>query len=399
MSFELIISEKPQAAEKIANALADDGAKKVRDGKVNYFVLKHKGKEIRVASAVGHLFGLSEKGGESWTYPVFETEWKPIYKTNKAAAFTKDYLKTLQKLGKEADEITIATDFDVEGEVIGLNIVINALNRKDANRMKFSTLTKKDLVKAYENKQPHLEWGQAKAGETRHTLDWYYGINLSRAFTESIKKGVGRFKVLSTGRVQAPALHFLAQREKKIKAFTPQIYYEIYLNGESKKIPIKAQYELPEEKAKEYLKLREKQAKEDFEDIDEDEKKLSLDKSKIFEKDLADKVEKETKGINGVIVDISSKKFKQKAPIPFDLTSLQMEASTMLGFSPKKTLEIAQKLYVEGVTSYPRTSSQKLPKELDLKDKLDKLAKQSQYKEKVEIVKKVNPSPFQNKFV
>ena len=61
--------------------------------------------------------------------------------------------------------------------------------------MKFSTLTKPDLVKAYENKLPTLEWGQAKAGETRHTLDWYYGINLSRAFTQAIKKGTNQFNL------------------------------------------------------------------------------------------------------------------------------------------------------------------------------------------------------------
>jgi DNA topoisomerase-1 len=392
MSYELIISEKPQAAAKIAAALADSSPKKVRDGKVNYFVLTHKGKNIRVASAVGHLYGLSEKGGESWTYPVFDTEWKPIYKNNKQALYTKDYLNTLIKLGKEADEITIATDFDIEGEVIGLNIVRFALKKKDANRMKFSTLTKKDLIKAYENKQKHLEWGQANAGETRHTLDWYYGINLSRAFTESIKKGANQFKVLSTGRVQAPALHFLAQRERKIKAFEPETFWEIYLDGESKKISFKAQYELPKEIAEKYKKEREKRLAEYYKDIDDEDQKISLDKFKVFDKELVDKIISETKNKNGIIKDIVSKRFKQKAPTPFDLTSLQMEASTMLNFSPKKTLELAQKLYIEGVTSYPRTSSQKLPKELDLKDKLMKLAKQPHYKDKVDLVLKVNPS-------
>jgi DNA topoisomerase-1 len=117
--YELIISEKPQAAQKIAEALADNGAKKLKEKGVNYYSLTHEGKQIRVASAVGHLYGLGEKGGESWEYPVFETEWKPIYQTNKAAAFTKDYVKALEVLGKDANEFTVASDFDIEGEVIG----------------------------------------------------------------------------------------------------------------------------------------------------------------------------------------------------------------------------------------------------------------------------------------
>ena len=286
--YELIVSEKPQAAQKIAEALADKAPKKLKEKGVNYFSLTHEGKQIRVASAVGHLYGLGEKGGESWEYPVFETEWKPIYKTNKEARYTKDYVDALIALGKDASEVTVASDFDIEGEVIGLNVVRYALKRDDANRMKFSTLTKLDLKKAYKSKQNHLEWGQARAGETRHTLDWFYGINLSRAFTTSIKKGVGRFKVLSTGRVQAPALHFLAERERKIAEFNPEKFSEIYLDGSCSKVDIKAQYELPENKIKE----RKKQIEDDLDD--EDDTKVSVDKSKIFDNDWANKVVEET---------------------------------------------------------------------------------------------------------
>lgn len=383
MSYELIISEKPQAAQKIAESLSDTKVAKVKEGGVNHFTLKHDGKAIVVASAVGHLYGLGEKGGESWKYPVYETEWKATYKTSKAAAYTKDYLNQIIKLGKNATEVTVASDFDIEGEVIGLNIVRHALKREDANRMKFSTLTKDELRKSYKNKQKHLEWGQAKAGETRHHLDWFYGINLSRAFTESIKKGANQFKVLSTGRVQAPALHFLAQREKKISAFKPEDFTEIYLDGECKKTSIKAQYELPLEIAKEHQITQED---------DEGEEKKVIDRYKIFDKEFSKKVIEETTSKDGIIKDVTAKQFKQAAPIPFDLTSLQMEASTMLGYSPKRTLEIAQTLYVAGVTSYPRTSSQKLPKEIDIKSILEKLKKQQLYKEKVEKVFLVNPS-------
>lgn len=387
MTYELIISEKPQAAEKIATALADKGSLKKNRDKVNYFSLTHDGKEIRVASAVGHLYILGEKGGESWSYPIFDTEWKPIYKVNKAADYTEDYIKTLTKLGKDADQVTIASDFDIEGEVIGLNVVRFALGRKDANRMKFSTLTKDELIRSYKNKMPTLEWGQAKAGETRHTLDWFYGINLSRAFTSSIKKATGQFKVLSSGRVQAPSLHFLAERERKIMAFKSEVYWEIYLDGECKKTDITAQYEMPANKVKE----RKQQLEDDIED-DENSEKITVDKLKIFDEKLKNQVLEETKGRDGIISEIESKQFKQSVPTPFDLTSLQMEANTMFGITPKRTLEIAQKLYIDGVTSYPRTSSQKLPKDLEFKKILDKLKNQPPYKNKVEMVYAINPN-------
>ena len=382
MSYELIISEKPQAAQKIAQSLSDTTPKKIRERKVNYYTLTHNGKNIVVASAVGHLYTLREKGGESWKYPVFETEWKPTYKVSKEAAYTKEYLQTLQELGEQAEEITLASDFDVEGEVIGANIIKYALKKKDAKRMKFSTLTKAELVKSYNNKLPTLEWGLADAGDTRHHLDWFYGINLSRAFMTAIKKSSNMRKVLSTGRVQGPALHFLAQREKLISKFKPEKYIEIYLKGRCEEAKIRAQYELP-------LKLAKEQQS----------KKKTIDRTKIFDLEFAKKIVEETQKRQGTITQIAAKQFKQNIPFPFDLTSLQMEASNLFGFSPKKTLEIAQKLYISGVTSYPRTSSQKIPKQINIKQILDKLEIQPPFKDKVQLIKKINPkiNPNQGK--
>ncbi|MFP4402406.1 MAG: DNA topoisomerase [Candidatus Nanoarchaeia archaeon] len=400
MVYELIISEKPQAAEKIAKALADSTPQKIRE-KVNYYQLTHKGKNIIVASAVGHLYGLAQREGNTWSYPQFDVEWKPTYESSKDLAYTKDYVKTLEKLGKDASEVTVACDFDIEGEVIGLNVVRFALKREDANRMKFSTLTKGDIVKAYENKQNHLEWGQANAGDTRHHLDWFYGMNLSRAFTQALKKATNSFKVLSTGRVQGPALHFLANRERRIQAFIPEEFSEIYAHGKCKSTQLKAQHELDYAIAKAQNEKRVVQ-KASIDDSDEsleddgseentqDDIKSTVDRYKSFDKEYTQRVVEQTQGRNGTIKSIQAREFKQKVPLPFDLTTLQMEASNHFGLSPKRTLEIAQKLYVEGITSYPRTSSQKLPKELALDKVLEKLEKQPQFKDKVQLVKSIN---------
>src|SRR3990167_1187099 len=146
--YELIITENPAAANKIAEALADGKSIKDNIGGVPYYKITHGKKDIVVACAVGHLYGLAEKEKKGWRFPVFDIEWKPLSENVKGSEFTKKYLNTLKKLAKGADAFIIACDYDQEGEVIGLNVVRYICNQKDAYRMKFSTLTKPDLVKA-----------------------------------------------------------------------------------------------------------------------------------------------------------------------------------------------------------------------------------------------------------
>ncbi len=343
MGYELIITEKPNAAKKIADALATGKAIKEGEKGVPYYKITHKNKDIVVACAVGHLFTVSEEDKKVWTYPVFKLKWSPNSEVAKSS-FTKKYVDVLKKLSKNSDEFTVATDYDVEGEVIGWNVIRFICGKNDANRMKFSTLTKPDLVKAYEKKSQHLDWGQAYAGETRHFLDWLYGINLSRALTLSIKTS-GMFKVMSSGRVQGPALKIIVDREKEIKAFKPEPFWQISLKGEAKQKPISALHE----------------------------------KDKFWNKSEAEKIYEKIKGKNAFVKDAEKKKFNQKPPCPFDLTSLQIEAYRCFGITPKATLDIAQNLYTEGYISYPRTSSQKLPKEIGYEKIIKELAKTEKY--------------------
>ncbi|MEK6938238.1 MAG: DNA topoisomerase I [Nanoarchaeota archaeon] len=342
---ELIVTEKPSSAKKIAEALADGKVTLKKSGQSQYYELSHGKQEIIVTSAVGHLFGLMEEKGSSYTYPVFDIKWEPSYKVAKGLAYVKDYIDTISNLSKRADEFTVACDYDVEGEVIGWNVIRFVCKKKDANRMKFSTLTKPDLVEAYEHKMKHLDWGQAQAGETRHKLDWYYGINLSRALTTSVK-AAGSFKVMSAGRVQGPALKLLVDREKEIAAFKPEPFWMIGLWGDYKQIPIEAWH------VKDKI-------------FDAKEVKIILDKVKN-EKDAKVKEVKRTKR-------------EQAPPYPFDLTTLQTESYNLFKITPKETLEVAQSLYLMGVTSYPRTSSQQLDPKLGFKKILTDLSRQPEY--------------------
>ena len=282
MSHILIISEKPQSAQKIANAFSI--VKKLRVKDVNYYECYNDKQKIVVCSAVGHLFVLGEKGGESWKYPVFDTEWRPLHKVSKANAYVKGYIDTLKSLKKDSTEIVVATDFDIEGEVIGYNVIKQIYGIENSSRMKFSSLTKDSILNAFENRQKTIEVGQKEAGLTRHNLDWFYGINLSRAFTSSIKTASNKFKVLSTGRVQAPALHFLCDKEKEISKFVSQKYYEIYLDGKIKNKKIKAQYF--DENKKEEIEII---GTNDFELIDEVDENNNLTGKVFTRKEIRDK--------------------------------------------------------------------------------------------------------------
>ena len=328
--YELIVTEKPQAALKIASSLGKSVQKSING--VPYYEVDRNGKKIVVASAVGHLFTLAQTSS-GLGIPVFDIKWVPNYMARKGD-FSKKYHDVLAKLVKNSGSITVATDYDIEGEVIGLNIVRFIGNQKDASRMKFSTLTEKELNDSYEKKFPSLDWGQAIAGETRHYLDWFYGINLSRALMNALRS-VGKFKIMSIGRVQGPALNMIVKKEKQISSFKPQAYWQVFITLESPKIEL--QYNRD-----------------------------------IFKKEELGKF----KELLGKSADVETKKNEQEIPPnpPFNLTSLQTESYRLFGLNPGKTLQIAQSLYLAGLISYPRTSSEKLPPSINYGEILRNLA-------------------------
>lgn len=333
-SYTLIITEKPQAAAKIAYALAKGKEKKLDLSGIPYYELEYNKEKILVASAAGHLFTLDQKSKGS-DYPVFDIEWVPSY-TKKNGAWTKKYFQTLSKLSKNASNIIIATDYDIEGEVIGLNIIRGIAKRKDAYRMKFSTLTNNELEESYNHVMKTLDWPQGIAGETRHFLDWMYGINLSRALMSAIKS-VGKFKIMSIGRVQGPALNLVVEKELAIKNFVSTPYWQIYIIIYDGKNKLELKYEKDITKKSDLIKFNNLKGK-----------KAEV-KTEIKEQNLI--------------------------PLPpFDLTTLQIEAYKFFGINPALTLQIAQNLYLAGLISYPRTSSQKIPFSINPKKIISKLS-------------------------
>ena len=355
---DLIICEKPNVSKKIAESLGKP--KKLSKNGVPYYEVDRNGKKIIVASAVGHLFTLEEKENNKFgEYPVFNIDWVPASKI-KGKEYVQKYINLLKQLSKKVDDIYIASDWDIEGELIGYHALKYCCGREEGKRMRFSSLVKKEIVKAYENPDK-IDYGLVDAGESRHKVDWYYGINVSRALMQSIR-AVNRWQTMSTGRVQGPALSFLVDRELEIKNFVPKPYWviEALLENDIDAIHEKERFWNEEESKKIYEKIK-------------DEKK-------------------------GTVISVRKTKRKIKPNPPFDLGTLQREAHSIYRFSPKKTQEIAQKLYESGLCSYPRTSSQKLPEDSGyIKDILSKLANSEIYSKYAKKIISENRKPVVGK--
>jgi len=345
----IIIAEKPDAAERLALALADGKPKKkASNSGVSYYEFERNGKKHIVVAAVGHLFNLKQTGGKGWTYPVFDVSWEPSYKIRKQSAFSEKYFKTIEEVVKSSgkgSEYISAADYDNEGSTIAYNILRFICNASDAKRMKFSTLTKQDLVRAYEEASPNLDFPQIEAGIARHTLDFFYGVNTSRALTLAIKKAAKRFAVLSAGRVQGPVLCMLAEKENEIRKFVPKPYWQLELKLDVRGQEIIAQHE----------------------------------NEKLWNEDEAKKIFSSCKSKTAEVESVEKKNYKQSPPVPFNITSLQTEAYRFFGFSPQQTLSIAQELYTKAYISYPRTSSEKLPPQIGFREILQALAKSEKY--------------------
>ena len=345
---EVIICEKPSSAEKIAKALSPSARKKVYNKKVKYWELERDSKSITVLSGVGHLYSLIPRDAK---YRVsFNLHWVPSYEASKASSFTKSYLRAIKKFGKDADSYIHACDYDVEGTLIGYNALKFACGEdslKKASRMKFSTLTKKDIIEAYENRID-IDMHQVDNGIARHILDYYFGMNISIALSDSVRKTKHRFLKLSVGRVQTPTLSILVNREKEIREFVPEPYWVL-------------------------------RALLDFENIE-----IKHVDGNIFDRQRAEEIFEKCNGKDAVVDKIEISNSKTRPPVPFNLSGLQAEAYNVFGFSPKRTQVAAQNLYSAGYTSYPRTSSQKLPESLGFDSIFKQLSANHEFKKHID---------------
>ncbi len=307
----LIIVESPAKARTITNFL---------------------GKDYKVIASKGHIRDLP-KSTFGITIDEETGDLVPKYSIPRDANPT---VKELKKLAKEAETVYIATDEDREGEAIGYHIA-KAIGKEPTElpRIVFHEITKSAIQHALENPRK-IDMDSVDAQQTRRLLDRIVGYKLSPLLANKIQKG------LSAGRVQSATLKLVVDREREIKAFKPEEYWTIDA-------------------------LFEKSIDASIYDYNG----LKIDKMTIKTEADAAEIVASAKGESFKVSAIEKTKRKTKTPPPFMTSTLQQAASTQLGFSPKKTMMVAQKLYegvktdqgVMGVITYMRTDSLNLAKE------------------------------------
>ncbi len=284
---------------------------------------KYLGEDFNVISSKGHIRDLATTGKGGLGVDV-EDNFKPDYKN---ISTKKKEIAELKKYAKKAEEIYLATDCDREGEAISWHIAeMLGLEVDKTKRVVFNEITKDAILEAMKDPKI-LDMDLVEAQETRRIVDRIIGFKLSKLLRSKISSR-------SAGRVQSVALKIIVEREREIEAFIPEEYWHI--DGEFKKFNAR----LTKFEGKKLEIKNEAQATEIVESLGPDFK-----------------------------VDTVAKKQKQKQPkAPFITSTLQQEASSKLGFTSKRTMTIAQKLYegvdigseTIGLITYMRTDSTRL---------------------------------------
>jgi DNA topoisomerase-1 len=337
--YTLVVCEKPDAARRIAQALGDP--KESRPSGISVFAVTSNGRHYMVCTALGHLYGLADATRNRSVYPVLDLEWVPLAKNPRAARA----IKVISELSKDAAAFVHACDYDQEGEVIGHSILQYACGGKyeKAQRAKFSTLTDDEIRESFGNLAKSNS-GLAEAGRSRHMLDFIYGVNLSRALARSLKTA-NKYRNLSIGRVQGPTLAFAVERELEIRLHVPDPYWTIAAQFEKNNQAFSAQYEKP----------------------------------KVGTLTEARSIISACVGRDGIVTGAVESRVVLRPPVPFNIGDLQREAYRLFKLGPGYTLAIAEKLYLQALISYPRTSSQKLPPSIGYSKIISGLSKIGSY--------------------
>lgn len=338
----LIITEKPSAAKRVAEALSDIRPERIRENGVEYYIAKRGNRDLFLCPALGHLFTLYDTINDRSSYPVFDLEWKPLSHKRKKIY---NIIRVLKKLSSHSTHFVNACDYDIEGDTIGYNILkyVCTVDPNNAFRMKFSSLTKDEIVHSFEVASRY-DCKMALAGRIRHFVDFVWGINLSRNMMKSFKICSGANKTFSIGRVQGPTLNFIYEREIDAKSFVPRPYWKVIAEFNKDGRTFRA--------------VHIDQRIETFEDV----------------KSIMSSCQNSL----GLVTNVENKVLVMHAPPPFNLIDLQRTAFFHFGFSPTKVERIAESLYLKALISYPRTDSQKLPK-TDLRELLGKIALIKEY--------------------
>jgi DNA topoisomerase-1 len=337
--LQLIITEKNDVAKKISGILALGAIKEESHLRIPYYLFTDaSGLASACIGLKGHVVQVD--------FPPEYSEWRkvdvkslidaPLVKTETA----KSVVRAVKRLAVDASTLIIATDFDREGELIGLealNLAVeeNAKLSRTVRRARFSALTPSEITRAFKNLD-QLSEPLARAGEARQDIDLIWGATLTRFVSLATSRLGSQF--LSVGRVQTPTLVLIAEREKERRAFVSEPFWVVKVELDSGGQRFSAVHK---------------------EERFTDEAKATA----IFEKIATP----------GQVTAVKQTSRKVPRPAPFNTTSFT-SAATSLGFGAAQAMRIAEDLYMAGHISYPRTDNTVYPPSLDLREALEILA-------------------------
>jgi DNA topoisomerase I len=331
--MRLIISEKANTAKKIAQFLSEGPVKEGKHRSVPHHTFTWKGEETVSVGLKGHVLNPE--------YPEEYSNWQKVEPRELIDAeilksvSEKGVAQAVTSLSKKADRVVIATDFDREGELIGveaLSLVFEA-NPKlmdHVERARFSALTPGEVDRAFDELM-EVSNDLADAGEARQDIDLIWGATLTRWVSRATKRYGSAF--LSVGRVQSPTLVLIADRERERRAFVPVPYWELEVNLKNGE-PFTVRHQT-----------------ERFEDEE---------RAKRAYENVAD---------TAIVVEVEQKSATRRPPTPFNTTAF-LTAAANIGISPSRAARIAEDLYTDGFISYPRTDNTVYPRSLDLREVL-----------------------------
>ena len=325
MVLNLIIAEKMDAGRRISYILSDKTSKQKKTKNISYIEFERNNEQNIMVSLSGHILGADfPEEFKDWVKSDLDKliDSNIIYKVTNQRAYSA--LKSFSGI----DNIIIATDYDREGELIGVEALkFIEPGYTNIRRAKFSALTSQEVKDAFDNLLD-VNYGLADSAKAREEIDLLWGAVLTRFFSVTSNRLWKDF--ISVGRVQTPTLALIVEREEEITSFVPEKYFVINVTF-NKGIDFQGVYE-----------------------------------KNIKDEDEANKIFNAINGNDGIVKSYKNEKKEVYKPPPFSTTDFLREASR-IGVTPSNAMKIAEKLYMSGLRSYPRTDNTVYQRSIPLK--------------------------------
>jgi DNA topoisomerase-1 len=344
---ELIITEKDNAARRIADILSGGSAESERTRGVN--VYKWGGR--RCIGLSGHVVGVD--------FPPEYDDWRDVEPVELIDApidkrpTQENIVSALRLLARKAGRVVIATDYDREGELIGkeaYELVREVNDDTPIDRVRFSSITEQEVTDAFEEPDD-LDFDLAAAGEARQIVDLVWGAALTRFLSLSARQLGDDF--ISVGRVQGPTLKLIVDREREIQAFDPEDYWELFADLATHNDDTDGDAGGAFEAQYFYL--------------DDD----GTEAERVMDEAAAEAAyETLETAATATVNSVRRRTRTDDPPAPFNTTQF-IRAASSLGYTAQRAMSIAEDLYTAGYITYPRTDNTVYPDDLDPRERLD----------------------------